>query len=208
MYDVHTLRINSPDVDQALPQILSLSNEIFQPETQSKHTSLDVWNERLSSPSSIIFYITRSGVAPPTNVEDAIAFLYAHPRVNIPPLHNGEVETLHIWLAGVRPECRRMGLLRKMVDRLLQTEMGTVTICTIPPRFPDMWAWLIKRGWAVERDAREGRILLSKSAEGPSRVEGPVNGAYCFASGCAAYARSRSRQSNQPLPPSVILPLC
>ena len=180
MYDTQILRADSLDLDQILPLILSFSNEVFQPETESKHTSLDVWKKRLSSPSSIILYVTHSGARTATEVSDVMAFLYAHPRTHTPPLRNGETETLHIWLAGVRPGRRRTGLLQMMVDKLLQNATGTLTICTIPPRFPDMWAWLTKRGWTVERDASEGRILLSKSAESSSQVEGEKPSTYCI----------------------------
>lgn len=158
MAEVHMLHASSPDAEQILPIILTLSNDVFQPESQSRHTSLDVWKARLASPSSYITYVTSSGSATPPNAEDAIAFLFVHPRTHDPPLHNGQTESLHIWLAGVRPAYRKMGLLRKMVDKVLEDATGTVTICTIPPRFPDMWAWLTKRGWNVEREAGEGRI--------------------------------------------------
>ena len=166
MYEVHRLVSSSKDVDATLPILLQFSNVVFSANTTSKHTTLAVWRERLSLPSSAILYITSTGQSPPTRPEEVIAFLFVHPRTHSPPLSTGETETLHIWLAGVQPEQRRLGLLRKMMDDLFTRVTGRVTICTIPDRFPNMWGWLTKRGWEVERNATEGRILLSKLASG------------------------------------------
>lgn len=162
MAEVQSLQANSTDVETTLPILIQFSNAIFSADPNSKHASLTVWKQHLSSPSSIILYVSSAGPSPPSSPSEVVAFLFAHPRTHSPPLRTGETGTLHIWLAGVLPEQRRLGLLQKMMDDMSARVTGRVTICTIPERFPNMWAWLTKRGWEVERDAREGRIMFSK----------------------------------------------
>ncbi|KAI0079431.1 hypothetical protein K474DRAFT_1659260 [Panus rudis PR-1116 ss-1] len=149
--------------DETLLDILHLSNEIFAPDPDSKYASLSVWRERLSHPSSLIIYLTvASEHKGTTQGGPPVAFLFAHPKRHIPPLSNGETESLHVWLAGVLPSWRKGGCLRRMMDALPIDSHRVCTICTIPSRFPDMWAWLVKRGWSVERELEVGKFLLSK----------------------------------------------
>ena len=66
----------------------------------------------------------------------------------------------HIWIAGVLPAYRKAGCLSRMVAALDDVEH--LTVCTYPARFPDMWAWLNRRGWVQERKLDGGRVLLSR----------------------------------------------
>jgi hypothetical protein len=163
-FKVNTLEVTSYNKDETLPLIISLSNDIFSPDPTSKYASLDVWEQRLSSPSSIILYITLEDSIPPVKSDNILAFIFVYPRTHQPPLHDGESETLHVWLAGVRPQWRRFGLLGKLIDEFFakRSTATTVTICTVPQRFTDMWSWLTKRGWKVERGSIEAKVLLSK----------------------------------------------
>lgn len=159
---LHILTAQSPDIDTTLPRIIAFSNDIFSPDLTTKYASLSYWKDRLSDPSSVILYFTA-----PEDPTTLIGFLFAHPRTHAPPLPSGLSETLHIWLAGVSPHHRNAGCLRKMVDVVLLSsrESGlVVTVCTVPARFPDMWRWLKKRGWRVEREMGGGKICLSQPA--------------------------------------------
>jgi hypothetical protein len=90
-----------------------------------------------------------------------VAFLFAHPRTHLPPLQDGTIESMHIWLAGVLPEWRKSGCLQRMTREVVTDPELTYTVCTTPSIFPDMWPWLLKRGWRQERDLGEGKVMLS-----------------------------------------------
>lgn len=154
---VHWLLPDSPILEETLPKIMTLSNDILTPEPGSKHESVTRWREHLSHPTSAIVYLSLDS-------DDAIpyGFLFVYPRNHAQPLSSGATESLHIWMAGVSPSHRRTGALQRMTEALFSKYTGVATVCTIPSRFPDMWAWLIKRGWTVERDLEDGKILLSK----------------------------------------------
>ncbi|KAJ8522058.1 hypothetical protein ONZ45_g1317 [Pleurotus djamor] len=121
----------------------------------------------------------------------AVAFVFVHPRRHDEsPLQGGVLESAHIWIAGVSPGERNKGLLAEMVARVeaevrgdirdgvctgvarmettgnspLTEEWRTVmlTVCTMPSKFPAMWAWLQARNWNVEREMK-GKVLLSKA---------------------------------------------
>lgn len=151
------LSADSPNLDEMLPKVMALSNDIFTPEPGTKYASMVHWREHLSRPPAAIAFLS-------SNQDDAMpyAYLFAYPRDHAQPLSNGSSESTHIWLAGVSPSHRRTGALQRMMDSLLSRHTGVFTICTIPSRFPDMWQWLNKRGWAVEGELDGGRILLSK----------------------------------------------
>lgn len=154
---VYHLSSYSDTLDEILPKILALSTDIFESEPDSKYASLTLWKDRLSHPTSAIIYISHhSPDASP------YAFLFAYPRSHDQPLSDGETESLHIWLAGVSPSRRREGSLQRMMDSLLSCTPSLFTICTIPSRFPNMWDWLNKQGWSVERVLGSGKVLLSK----------------------------------------------
>ncbi|KAH9939091.1 uncharacterized protein BXZ73DRAFT_44055 [Epithele typhae] len=160
---LHT--ISGPE-DPRLPAVLALSNAIFNSDPASKHGSLDAWRERLANPISQIVFLAPSTA--PSEDETAIrpvGFLFVIPRATEPPLNNGVVHSAHVWIAGVRPEWRRGGCLATMVDALDRFEH--LTLCTFPARFPDMWAWLNRRGWVQERELGDGKILLSRSKKLP-----------------------------------------
>ncbi|KIP12559.1 hypothetical protein PHLGIDRAFT_61879 [Phlebiopsis gigantea 11061_1 CR5-6] len=163
MFQVQSLQANSPNVDETLPLLIQFSNSIFSPVPGTKYTSVAVWKQRLASPVSVILYVTAPPASPHITQDAIVAFLFAHPRTHASPLRTGETDTLHIWLAGVSPEHRKAGLLQQMVDNLSTRVVGSLTVCTIPARFPNMWGWLTKRGWEVERAWGEGKVLLSKS---------------------------------------------
>ncbi|KZT65515.1 hypothetical protein DAEQUDRAFT_731331 [Daedalea quercina L-15889] len=139
-----------------LEKILRLSNSIFGTEPQSKYASFDEWKRRLSAPGSVVVYL-----APQTSPALPVAFLFTHPRHHSPPLAHGETDSLHIWLAGVTPEKRKEGCLATMVAAL--GFIPVLTVCTTPDVYPDMWRWLMGRGWSVERELSGGKVMLSKT---------------------------------------------
>ncbi len=151
-------RIHSPE-DQSLPNILALSNFIFSADATTKHGSLLYWQSHLTHPSSFIVYL-----APASTPDKPVAFVFIIPRTNSPPLRNGASDSLHIWLAGVLPDCRKGGCLTRLVQELGGAEI--LTVCTYPTRFPNMWRWLVGRGWVQEREFDDGKILLSRSRVG------------------------------------------
>jgi len=160
---LHILTSQSPDLEFTLPGIIAFSNAIFSADPTTKYGSLSYWKERLSHPSSVIIYLTPTDTGDPEEDITSVGFLFAHPRTHTPPLEAGQAETLHIWLAGVSPKWRNGGCLAKMVDAIpAGNGFELLTVCTTPGKFPDMWKWLQKRGWKVERDMGEGKVLLSK----------------------------------------------
>ena len=154
----HILTSESHNLDQMLPKVMALSNRIFSHEPHSKYTSLTLWQERISHPTSFIVYLAPIDGA---EADQPVAFLFVHPRIHTPPLSNGQNETLHIWLAGVLPEHRRGGYLQRMVDAVPSDSI--ISVCTAPELFPNMWSWLKKRNWTVERELGGGKVLLSKA---------------------------------------------
>lgn len=158
MSTVQSLRASDEDFERTLPNILSTSNAIFPPD--GMHESLALWRERLTPPSSVVLYIAHPDATPES--PHAVAFICAYPRTHSPSLRTGETETMHIWLAGVLPDWRRKGFLEQLIDKLAESTVGRVTVCTSPTRFPNMWSFLTKRGWEVEREFPDGKIMLSK----------------------------------------------
>lgn len=163
--EAHVLKKGSSDLHSTLPRVISLSNIIFHPDPETKYASLAHWQSHLDDEASTIIYLTtRSTTADEYADGDLVAFLFAHPRTHLPPLHDGTVNSLHIWLAGVLPEWRKTGCLQKMMTVLMArpVPVPVYTICTIPSRFPDMWTWLGKRAWHFERENSGGRMMFSK----------------------------------------------
>jgi hypothetical protein len=164
MVELELRKIRHGSPDEHIQKILSLSNEIFQAAPDSKYASINRWKQHLSNPSSIIIYLT------PTNESVPVAFIFAYPRVNPEPLQQGASESLHIWLAGVRPEYRKQKCLDRMVDEL-RSDIGCLgslqllTLRTVPARFERMWVWSQNRGWAKEQETvdegGERKVLLS-----------------------------------------------
>ncbi|RPD57207.1 hypothetical protein L226DRAFT_536633 [Lentinus tigrinus ALCF2SS1-7] len=148
-------RIDSPN-DENLPRVLTLSNAIFSADGSTKHGSLPYWQNHLKHKSSSIIYLT-----PVTASDNPVAFLFLIPRSTTPPLKNGASNSLHVWLAGVLPECRTGGCFTRLMNEL--NDVDQLTVCTFPTRFPDMWRWLTSRGWVQERELDEGKVLLSRS---------------------------------------------
>jgi len=146
-----------PSSPELLQRVLELSNTIFCATPDSKYASIAVWRERFSHTASVILYLSR-----PQTPDRPVAFLFAYPKTHVPALSGGESETLHIWLAGVIPERRKEGCLARMISAL--PSLSALTVCTRPADYPDMWNWLIKRGWTVERDMGGGKVMLSKRA--------------------------------------------
>ena len=156
--EVHHFTSDSTTATSLLPTVLHLSNSIFNANPDSKYASFDEWNRRLSVSGAVIVY-----VAPRSDHMRPVAFLFAHPRLQVPPLACGEENSLHIWLAGVLPERRKEGCLAQMVKSLYTRTSLPFTICTTPEMYPDMWRWLTARGWTVERELAGGKVMLSKS---------------------------------------------
>lgn len=161
--NLYKLTKNSPDYADTLKRILSLSNRIFNnTDPKDKHASPSFWHERMAQPASLILYMTSGN----QEVEEPVAFLFAHLRTHEPVLSSGHSQSLHIWLAGASPDYRKNGCLGRMMDELWKSsDQQQLTICTIPPVFPNMWNWLRRRNWVVERDAEGGRILLSSNRD-------------------------------------------
>jgi hypothetical protein len=151
---------HTPNRDAHLSRVLALSNTIFSPDPSTKYASLDIWRTRLADPSSVVLYLVPNSST--GEEEDPIAFVFAHPREHAPPLSTGETRSLHVWLAGVQPKYRRAGCLDRML-RELYSGATVLTVCTVPETYPEMWAWLCKRGWRVEREVAAGKPLLAFS---------------------------------------------
>lgn len=188
------LRSTTPGFREILPHILALSNSVFsaiprdpgvhdEQTCKSHHGSLSEWLRRISLPGAFIVYLTRCEPTPihiyppnpyPPKSEEIVAFAFVHPRAHDDvPLSSRETRSDHIWIAGVRPDIRRLGCLERMMQSVeaeireatLRSDADRretpVTICTVPSRFPVMWSWLLARNWNVEREMK-GKILLSK----------------------------------------------
>jgi len=169
--------------DTAVASIMRLADSIFNPwpKPDSRYTSLEVWRERLSDPTSSIIYLTPQPDQSPSSSEDdktpivihpPVAFIFAYPRSHPGPLKNGSSQSLHIWLAGVLEEYRGRKCLDTMVNALIDLEKKrwgselssapVMTVCTSPSRFPSMWAWLRARPWWVlEKEFDDGKVMLS-----------------------------------------------
>lgn len=145
--NVYRITADSTTLTSVLPTVLHLSNLIFNTAPGSKYASLDEWIRRISTPGAVIVYS-----APRPDPERPDAFLLAHRRLHTPPLACGEEASLHIWLAGVLPERRKEGCLARMVDTLSSENLLPLTVCTTPELYPDMWRWLMARGWEVQRE--------------------------------------------------------
>ncbi|KAF9784996.1 hypothetical protein BJ322DRAFT_801853 [Thelephora terrestris] len=160
---------------------MELSNSIFNPGSESHHTSLEEWKRRISDPASSIIYLVPQlgggssalpGDDEPPLPPRPVAFLFAHPRSHPEPLKNGFTQSVHIWFAGVSKEYRGRRCLDTVVDALVELEkkrrgsdqssMSTLTVCTTPSRFPSMWNWLRARPqWVAEKEWDGGKVMLS-----------------------------------------------
>lgn len=157
---VHKLTKDSLDLTETLPRILALSNAVFCADPESKYASLSVWHSRLQGSTAVIVYLT----APVDGREEPVAYLFAHPRTHDPALTNGDTESLHIWMAAVAADYRKGGCLGRLMGELPEDPTRLLTVCTTPAIYPDMWGWLMKRGWFVERELSLGKVLLSKES--------------------------------------------
>jgi hypothetical protein len=158
----------SPELETVLPELISLSKTIFPSDPLAPARTSEregIWRERLEDPTSSIIYLTLA-----SDTSKPVALLCVYPRSHVPPLNipytnsstqgKGAIvgESMHIWLAGVREDVRKHGCLATMMHELDNLEV--VTICTFPEKFGNMWRWLTKRGWQVERDFGNGKIQL------------------------------------------------
>lgn len=148
-------RIDTPD-DENIERVLAMSNAIFAvTDSNDKHGSLPYWRNHLRHPSSFIIYLA-SNIQP----DIPIAFIFVIHRQYDPPLTNGAVDGLHIWLAGVSSEWRTAGCLTTMIREL--DDIATLTICTFQSRFPLMFSWLNRRGWLQEQKFPDGKVMFSR----------------------------------------------
>lgn len=150
------LRAICAEDDPMLLQVLALSNLVLSSEPASKYGSLPSWQHRLAATTAAVLYL-----APETALNEPVAFLFAHPRTHDVPLHAGGMESVHIWLAGVLSERRKEGCLGRMVSALVSTM--PLTICTPRSRYPEMWNWLVRRDWRVERELGNGKEMFNLS---------------------------------------------
>lgn len=95
--------------------------------------------------------------------DDILGFLLCHPRAL------GESESYHIFLAGIRQSVRGRGLFPLLLHetelRAAKAGHRTITIATVPHKFPKMYAVLCRPelGWqVVAREDFEG-IALGKA---------------------------------------------
>jgi hypothetical protein len=167
---LYYIRGSDLDVEkqQIIPELAALSGRIFNTPPNDRHSSTEEWLKRLSShPQATIIYVLESIEIPHPN---PVALLFAFPSG----------ERMHVWIAGVRADHRKEGLLSQMMtllekqckehlenNNLRDLSTGEAitlfSICTYPDKFTDMWDWLRKRGWTVEKDEGQGKIRLIKS---------------------------------------------
>lgn len=184
----------SNDVEETLQRIFTLSNEVFgSTPGSSKYSNLEVWKKRLALPGAFILYLAPSsaaqealsiasllrtdGLSPvaASTPRTPVAFLFLHPQTHPYTLSMDVTDTLHLWLAGVASQQRRKGHLGRLI-REAEDIAGTgavLTTCTIPERFSDMWWWLTRRDWIVERQLEHSKVLLAKTLPRGSDVDGP-----------------------------------
>jgi ribosomal protein S18 acetylase RimI-like enzyme len=57
---------------------------------------------------------------------------------------------IHIWLCGVLPKYRKQGIFTKLIDEFKEDPYFSgeiVTISTIPNKFPEMYNWIMGKGF-------------------------------------------------------------
>ncbi|KIW11597.1 hypothetical protein PV08_10898 [Exophiala spinifera] len=172
-FTIHNLDSSTASKDGAIRAILALSNHIFDTSSgpPTHHSSLDEWYRRLSRPDSIVVYATpppsgsrdpeREGA--PNPGDEALGFIFAHAKVD-PQL---PTRTLHVWLAGTTARARGKGVfaaLMKTLEQHARTRgIGTLSVCTFPDTFSNMFAILQKTGWTVQAWLEDGKkVLMSK----------------------------------------------
>jgi GNAT superfamily N-acetyltransferase len=147
-----------------LQPILDLSNKIFSAEVSTEathHSSLVEWQRRLSYSQSAIV----TAALDAESSQQPVGFIFAHPKqhtLNAEPV-------LHIWLAGVLPECRGGGVFHRLMTLVevhaLQFGAERISVATYPNKFEKMYSILSKTGWEVTTDLGGGKVLLMKSLQ-------------------------------------------
>ena len=131
---------------EVLRELQELSVAIFSPyfpATLHNHPSFyfSEWQSRLTLPNSIVFYATTPMSGKP------LGFFFAHPRTQPEIGH----ELFHIWLVGVDPNSRGLGIFPLLMDRMKQHARdcgySELTICTRPKQFDKMYRILCEHGW-------------------------------------------------------------
>lgn len=131
---------------EVLRELQELSVAIFSPyfsTTEHNHPSFDFseWQRRLTFSHSVVYYATKSETDKP------LGFFFAHPRTQPEIGH----ELLHIWLVGVDPDSRGLGIFPFLMDRMKQHARNCgyseLTICTRPKQFQKMYRILGEHGW-------------------------------------------------------------
>jgi ribosomal protein S18 acetylase RimI-like enzyme len=131
------------------------------------------WQRRLDSEDATLFTASSTISSEPNSPESAAnnpaihGFLFTchrqHPELPSP--------TLHISLAAVDLSHRGLGIfprLLAMAEAHCRDEMGleSLTICTLPDKFPGMWRLLsdARNGWAEVgwRETGDGRQVLMR----------------------------------------------
>lgn len=116
----------------------------------------------LQLPGAAVFYATNG-----TNHSGVLGFFFLIPRT-APEIG---IELPHIWLAGVHPDSRGLGVFPFLMqhtieharDSLAATEM---TVCTYPRRFTQMYRILSQHGWEEVAWREEGvKVLMRLNIE-------------------------------------------
>jgi hypothetical protein len=162
----------------AIEPVLDLSNEIFASTSSppTHHSSLEEWHRRLSQPVSILVcgtetslsvtsrQVTTNNKARPSFAPfGPIGFIFAHRR----PCPSLPYPTLHIWLAGVSERARGMGLFAALMDEVERHARNegiqTLSVCTFPATFGQMFAILQTHAWEVKVWMDDGKkVLMTK----------------------------------------------
>lgn len=151
--------LSQQDSLETFRKLLALSISIFDPETPesdlpSQH-QLSTWEDHIALPGSGIFYVTNSA-------SQLLGFFFAVPRTQPEIGH----ELLHIWLAGVSPASRGLGIFPLLTEKVKQHAklLGyrEMTVCTYPSRFDKMYRILSKNGWIVVAWPEKDEKVLMK----------------------------------------------
>ena len=141
--------------------LLALSISIFNPDTPEHdlppQNRLATWEDHISLPGAAILYVSNSDSQP-------LGFFFAVPRTHPEIGH----ELLHLWLAGVDPASRGLGIFPLLTEQLKEHarvyRYGEMTVCTYPNRFTEMYRILGKNDWKEVAWPLKGEKVLMKLA--------------------------------------------
>ncbi|KAF2113279.1 hypothetical protein BDV96DRAFT_578651 [Lophiotrema nucula] len=151
--------LGSTATQQDLAPLFSLNQTVFgfDPENPRPNASLPEWQTRLSKPDAALTYaIQAQGSTEP------MGFFFTYPILQPEIGHL----TYHIWLAGVNPSSRGLGIFPLLFEetRKKAKEAGyeCLSVCTVPMRFEKMYRILQKNGWEFVAWREGGEKVLMK----------------------------------------------